>query len=230
MKRVAKRGVTRVDFTGVESGGSRVVPDGEYTAKITEIEEKQSSTDNPMLVFKFKITGPKAKGSLLWDNISLLDQALFKLRAILECLKIEAPDSEMDVVHSDLIGEEIGVSIINEIYEGKKRPKVAEYIPADSVSETTEGAEHAEREESKKDEEEDDDEDEKDSKPSKKTGKAARKSSGKPGLKIGQKVSFDDEDSGKTLTGKIVAIDDDEATVSAKGEEWTIGLSELTPA
>ena len=227
MKRAAKRGVTRVDFTGVESGGSRVVPDGEYTAKITEIEEKQSSTDNPMLVFKFKITGPKAKGSLLWDNISLLDQALFKLRAILDCLKIEAPDSEMDVVHSDLIGEEIGVSIINEIYEGKKRPKVAEYIPADSVSETTEGAEHAEREESQKDEEEDDEED---SKPSKKPGKAARKSSGKPGLKIGDVVGFHDEDSDKDLKGKITGIEEDTYEISVKGESWEVAKNEVSLA
>ena len=251
MAKLKKGKSLSIDFTGVEAGG-RVVPDGEYTAKIVVAELTESSKGNDMIKLELKVTGPKAQGSKLYDNCSLLPQALFKLRTLLECAGMKVPDGAMDLDTDDLIGEEVGVSVINEIYEGKKRPKIEAYLTADMVSGDTEETGNAEGETEETDEgKEDETETEETDEPEEATGKAGKTrgsaaaadgatgggsakrkpaAGGKSKLKVGDKVSFRDDDSKKTITGKIVAIDGDTADINAKGEEWQVDISELTPA
>jgi hypothetical protein len=215
-----------VDFEGVESGGFNLA-DGTYVAEIASAEEKESSEGNPMLLIKWKVKG---KNVTLFDNISLLPQALWRLKTMLEAIDIEVPDSAMDVDLDDLESQSCKLEVTNETYEGKERPKVTNYLPLEDK-----GGEEAEEEEEETEEEAE----EEDSKPARNPGK---KTAGKKPkeeeveeeeeeeeerLKAGAKVKFKDE-KGKVVKGKITAIEDDTATVKdTDGDEWELDLSDL---
>jgi sRNA-binding protein len=181
-KKVKKRkgNVVSVDFTGVESGG-RACPDGTFKAEITSAVEEESSTGNPMVVAKFKILSGKGKGALIYDNLSLQPQALFRLKALCEAVGIEA-DGAADIDLDELVGEEILVDVENETYEGKKRPRAVGYAALDSEAEEEESKDDDEDEESEDedaDDEDDEAEDEDEDETPKKSSKAVKKKSSK---------------------------------------------------
>lgn len=162
-KKGSKRRTISVDMEGVESGG-KIVPDGNYPARLEEVKEGESKAENPMLNMKWRITGGKAKGALVYDHCSLTPQALWKLKGLLECLEIEVPDGQLDLDLSELEGAECTIEVTNETFENKKRPKVTNY---GTVGEEDAG------EEEEEDEEEEEEEDEPVKKP-KKAKKAAK--------------------------------------------------------
>src|SRR5439155_1390655 len=89
-KKVRRKGnVVSVDFTGVEAGG-RPCPDGTWRCEIQSISQEESSTGNPMLVGKYKVLNGKGKGAIIYDNLSLQPQALFRLKALCDALGVEA--------------------------------------------------------------------------------------------------------------------------------------------
>lgn len=168
-----KRRSISVDMEGVESGG-KIVPDGYYPAKIEEVKEGESKAENPMLNLKWRITGGKAKGALIYDHISLTPQALWKLKGLLECLEIEVPDGQLDLDLSELEDAECTIEVTNETFEGKKRPKVTNYGTVGEEDEDEEDEDEEEEDERvgkkpkrtakpSKDEDEDEEEDDDDS-------------------------------------------------------------------
>lgn len=188
-KKVKKRkgNVVSVDFTGVESGG-RACPDGTFKAEITSAVEEESSTGNPMVVAKFKILNGKGKGALIYDNLSLQPQALFRLKALCEAVGIEA-DGAADIDLDELVEQEILVDVENETYEGKKRPRAVGYAAIDSATEEedeSEDEEETEEEEESDDEDEEEADEEEEAESKKKSSKAVKKSS--------KKVKDEDED------------------------------------
>lgn len=232
-----------VDMEGVQSGGMSV-PDGNYTAKIEEVEHTESkSSGEPMLVLKWRVTSKKGKGTLLYDNISLQPQALWRLKMLLEGLDMEVPDSSMDLDLDELEGQETDIQVTNETYEGKKRSRITAY--GDSAS-SDEDAEEEDKEAEKPlhrssgkpskpsggkssktsddDEEEDEDDDAEDT-------RADNRSSHKAGLKKlkkGAEVRFKDEKN-KPVKGTVISINGDLATVEDDDEEeWEVEVSELT--
>lgn len=233
IKKSGKRRIVTVDMEGVESGG-QIVDDGVYTAVIHEVEEKESSSGNPMLVIKWKITSKKSKGALLWDNVSLTPQALWRLKGLLEALGEDVPDSSLDLDIDDLSGKECRVEIANEKYEGKDRPRISGYASLEDKGEDTEDEEEDEKpakkpksKKSEKEETETEEEDEKEDdveeeeEPKKKVG---------TGIVKGAKVKFKD-DKGKTIRGIIISIKGDVAKVSDDDDdEWEIEISELEAA
>ena len=245
MRKKSKKSRTiTIDGEGVEAGG-RSLADGTYTAKIESIEEEESSEGNPMLSMKFRVTGKKGKGVLLYHNISLLPQALFRLRQLYEAIGEEWQESVFDIDLDDLVDKELKIRVVNETYEGKERPKVADYLTLEDKSddeeeeteeEETEEEDEEEEEEDEEEEEEEqeddedeeeDDEAEEDSRPGRKPGK---KKTVKASFKKGDSVKFKDE-KGKTVKGKIVSIDSDEARVKdTKGETWELSPDDLEAA
>jgi hypothetical protein len=227
-----KKQKLKIDFTGVESGG-RTVPDGNYLAKIDSVEEKESGEGNPYLGLKLKIQAGKAKGSVVYDNISLLPQALWKLRTLLERIGFEVPDGEMDFDPQEIVGEEVTIVVVNETYDKKERPRVGDYLSTaeneeEEDEEEDEAEEGEEEEESAEDEsgetdeaeeeeadEEEAEEEEEEEKPKKKTAKTSKA----PKFTVKQKVSFKDED-GKTVKGKITSLDGNEAVVTERIGKW----------
>lgn len=227
VKSAKKKKALSVDMSGVESGG-RAVPDGNYTAFITECAEKEGeSSGEPYLACKWKITSGKAKGATVYDNISLQPQALWRFKTMLECMEVDVPDGEMDIDTDDFMGEDhaIEIEVTNEKYKGQNKPRITGFGGA-----PTEG----ESEDSDKDDDtdkEDDDSDKEEEKPAKKNPVKAEKEEervGKPAkIKEGSKVTFTDDDD-NTVKGTVIEVDGKKAKVEdRKGNEWEIDVSDL---
>ena len=170
-----KNGVS-VDFTGVEAGG-RPCPDGTFKAEITSFEQEESSTGNPMIVAKYKILEGKGKGAVIFDNLSLQPQALFRLKSLCEALGIEA-DGAIDLDFDDFVGQEVLVDVENETYEGKKRARAAGYASLEDKDSSEDGEEEESEDEDEDSETEDEDEDEEEEKSVRKK-KAVKKKIGR---------------------------------------------------
>jgi hypothetical protein len=249
-KKGNKRRSISVDMEGVESGG-KIVPDGTYEGRIKSIEEKESSNDNPMLVVKWEVLSGKGKGGVIWDNISLTPQALWRLKGLMEALEIEVPDGAMDIDLSELEGAECAIQIVNERYEGKDRPRVTAYgSPGEAEEEESEEEaeeeeeeddrvgkkpskakatkkkaakdEEEEAEEEEEEEESEEEEEEEDDEPKKVVKKKVGAKKPSSKWKEGQKVKFKDED-GNLVKGVVLDLDGDTVKIEDKeGTEWEI--------
>jgi hypothetical protein len=233
--------VITVDFTDVESGGAMPTPDGPYTAVMSHAEQTVSQAGNDMIEVRWKTH----MGSTVFDNFTLVPQALWVLRTMLECAGYEIPDAEYDLDVDAMIGMEVGLDIVNEEYENKDRPKVAGYMPMkiaeaavaevwgedvdDAAPGGSQGADPDEEEEEEEYEEEEEEEAAPKRKAKTKTKKAAAKKKVKA-LRIGARVTFDGEDE-EEVQGVIEFLEDDMATVVDDEEgEWEIPIDELTKA
>ncbi len=117
-----------IDFTGVESGGGRKVPDGEYLLKVVEVEVKDAQSGGQYLAFKYKVANGPFAGSTVWDNASLKPQALWRLRTLLEAFGTNPSDGKMDLDIAKLVGRTVFVEIVNESYQGKDKPRIANIL------------------------------------------------------------------------------------------------------
>ena len=218
-----KKGMISVDFEGVESGGGRPVPDGNYNAFISKItEEEGQNSGEPYLHAVWKIQGGKCDGATIHDNISLQPQSLWRLRTILECIGYEVEDGPMDIDPADILEEVCGIEVTNEEYEGKDRPRITGFMGADDDYEEEEDEDPEEEEDPEEDEEEEEDE-----APKKKRKSRAKKPKK---LRTGSKVKFQDEE-GDYVKAVIVEIEDDTAQVEdSAGDVWEVDLSELEAA
>ena len=216
--RSKKKNAISVDFEGVESGGGKPVPDGNYSATLHAVEEKEGeSRCEPYLSCRWKIVGGKSDGATVFDNISLQPQSLWRFRTILECLGFEVDEGPMDIDMDDLIGAACDVEVTNEEWEGKDKPRITGFM---SVSDE-------EEEEDEDEEEEEEDEEEEEEAPTKKK----RKSRAKPKkIRVGSKVSFEDEE-GDKIKGVVTEMEDDAVWVEdSAGDSWEVDLSELKAA
>jgi hypothetical protein len=122
----------------------------------------------------------------------------------------EVPDGAMDLDLSEYVGRTFSVTVVNEEYQGKMRPKVAAYGgegEPQAASQTKGG---------------------KDKETPAETSPARRRPArraAKDGFNDGDKVKFKDQ--GKLYKGEVVSIEGDTATVSVDDEEWEIAVEDL---
>ena len=211
----------KVDFSDTEKAG--LVEEGDYLIEVDEVEQKESSTGNPMLVFTYKIAEGEFAGKKLFHNCSLQPQALFNLRAVLEALGQEVPQGVMEFDPADLIGETCGASVVHELYEGKTKARIAEFFSAEELGGEAEAPAAKAKPAAKAPAKEE-------TAPTSKKKKGPAKPA-EPEIEVGAAVSFTDED-GKEVTGEVIAIEGEEYTVKVgvgkKAEEWGLELSDLT--
>lgn len=229
-KRAAKKSVLSVDFSDVET--QAVIDEGDYGVEVEDVEQKTSDNSGAdYLALTFKIIDGPFKAKKLFHNCSLQPQALFNLRGVLEALGFEVPQGPMDLDPADLIGEQCGVSVAHEKYEGKTKARPVEFFPLSDLDEAEEPAKKDTAKPAtpvKKKAEPDE--------PAAPVGKKKKKAA-EPEFTVGDKVSFTD-DEGNELEGEITEVDDGDFTVTtttgtgkkAKTEEWTLELGDLTKA
>lgn len=129
-----------VDFSGVESGG-RSVPDGDYLLEVISIEEKESGEGNPYLAWKWKVVEGPYKGATVYDNTSLKSTALWRLKTLLECLGVDVTNGKMALNFKEYRGKTCLVKIANEVYQGKDKPRIAEFLRGSTLgTSSSEGA------------------------------------------------------------------------------------------
>lgn len=118
-----------IDFSNVEEGGFNL-PDGEYIVKVKKIEQKTSqSSGAPYFNWELMVIQGVKKGTKVFHITSLKEAALFNLRNTLIACGIDVPKGKMSMDIKSLIGKVMGVTTVNEEYEGKKRPKIKETWP-----------------------------------------------------------------------------------------------------
>ena len=198
-----------VDFSDTEASG--VIEEGDYLVEVDEVEQKDSSTGNPMLVFTFKVTEGGSAGRKLFHNCSLQPQALFNLRAVLEALGNEVPQGVMEFDPADLIGQTCGCSVAHEQYEGKTKARPVEFFDASELGGEEEAPPPGKAA----------------AKPAAGKKKTKAAPSPEPSFEVGQLVSFID-DEGDELSGKITATKGEAVTVKVGKEEWELDAADLT--
>lgn len=121
-----------VDLSGVEVS-RKVLPEGTYEVAVNSAELTTSKNDKPTVKLEFEVCEGPHKGAKLFENCSLQPQALFKLKSVLMALGMEIPDEAFDLNLRDLIGLTCGVEVGHEVYEGKKRSRILEYLNPDEL-------------------------------------------------------------------------------------------------
>lgn len=235
----------KVDFSGVEAGGFDV-PDGLYVLAVQTVTQKKSQeAGNPYLSWEFKVDEGKYKGRKVWDNTSLQPQALWKLRGLFENMGMDIEDGEFEVDLEELQGQVVGAEVVNEKYQGKDKPRIASYLPADEVGGESGDGEEEEPEPPKKEtpkkgtkkpepepepeeEEEEEEEKEPEPEPEKKVTKKVTKKPAAPEFEIGMAVTFSDD--GEDYKGKIHSVGDDTVEVKVGKDIWELEKSEVTAA
>lgn len=124
MKKHKRTGrIISVDFKDVES--RTLLPADDYAVKVVDVTEEEGD-EYDYFNFKLGITEGDYKKSTLWHICSLSPKSLWNLRATLEALGIEVPDSKIDVGLDELKGLEMGVTVEIEKYKGKNKNKVTD--------------------------------------------------------------------------------------------------------
>lgn len=119
-----KRNGISLDFSEVQE--FEALAEGNYKVKVAEIEMKEGAK-GPYLSFTFDVVGKKSK---LFHNCSLAPQALFNLKRVLEALGMQVPSKAFDLDPDDLVGLTAVVEVGHELYEGKKRARITEFVTA----------------------------------------------------------------------------------------------------
>ena len=119
----------RVNFTDTEkysgsSLGLDPLPTGKYHVAITdgEIRTARDNPDSQYINFEFTVQSGPYESRKVWTNASLLPQALYTIKGILEALDYETVGRELDFEIDDLINQELIVKV-NFLKAGKVKDK-----------------------------------------------------------------------------------------------------------
>jgi len=106
-----------------------VIDPGKYSARIDKIEEMQSKTPDhkDYWAVTFTITQEPFIGRKVWANIMLQANSLWKLRQLAEACGIDMAGKQ-DFDSEELLGQEVGVAVVTENYEGRDRSKVQSFF------------------------------------------------------------------------------------------------------
>jgi DNA mismatch repair ATPase MutL len=142
MAKKGKKNTLKIDFSNVESGGK--CPDGQFKATVKEITTETSDSSGADYL---KVKLEASNDATLYTNLSLQPQALWKMRDFLEACGRDVPKKAVDIDLDDIVGDELGVIVENEVYQGKRRPNVTGFMLADEVDESENEEEEEEEEE-----------------------------------------------------------------------------------
>ena len=114
----------KLDFTGVESFAR--CSEGVHTAKLIGIEEAVTQAGDDMLKATFEVISGQDKGCRVFDNFTLSDKALWKLKQFLVAAGVKA-DGKVAVDLDKLIGKVCDITVVHDDYNGVTRAKISDY-------------------------------------------------------------------------------------------------------
>ena len=152
----------KVDFTGVESFNRASA--GQHVAKIATAEMKTSQGGNDMIAVAFEVTKGQDKGARVYENYSLSENALWKLKGMLQAIGMKC-EGKVQLDLDKLVGKVCIIDVIDDEYEGKTRAHIQECKKLAAVADNDED----------EDDDFDDEDEEEDETPAKKESKPASK-------------------------------------------------------
>lgn len=123
-----KKNSVRLDLSDIETRG-RFTEEGDYPLRVVEVTQEEGDK-GPYLNWKIECREGEAEGALVYNNTSLTPQSLWNVRAMLEAIGVDIPDSEFDLDLEELAGKDFEGTIELETYEGKKRPRLSDFWAA----------------------------------------------------------------------------------------------------
>lgn len=128
-----------VNLDDIETSDFKIIDAGNYEAEVIDLEEKDSASGHPMLVWTWKITKGDESGATLKSYTTLQDHALFGLKQHMVALGI---DGDLDGFETDILigrtamlavtkpkivsretGEDIDVNRVNKVMAIKSSSK-----------------------------------------------------------------------------------------------------------
>lgn len=164
----------KIDFSGVET--YERAPEGTHVAKIATVEETTFQSGSEGFKVAFEITKGAGKGARVYENYPLVDTALWKLKTLLEAIKIKC-DGRIMLDTDKMIGKLCEIEVAHEEYDGKTRARLVTTRKIGSSKTNDDEPEEDEDDIDEIDEEEDEEVEEK--KPAKKEKKTAKKTTKK---------------------------------------------------
>jgi hypothetical protein len=121
-----------IDFTGVDESGFPLLPEGVYTFKVSEVAEKTSKNNDPMVMLTLETVVGNER-FLVWDyilfpsNDSPAVKAKGRTKLFLKC--INEPCGELVNYDTDnWIGKTVKARTYHDMYNGDKKAKIKLYI------------------------------------------------------------------------------------------------------
>lgn len=164
------------DLSGVE--GRARIEEGDHLVHVKAVEMKEGDKAD-YFEWQFSVVG----GGVLYYVTSLSENSLWNLRSLLDALQVDIPDEDTEIDPSDYEGLPLMVNVEKETFEGKKRPRIVDFWPAEE-------------------------EDDKKSKKAKKNGKADKDESGEEDEPKGKKGKSGKKDKEEPETIEQDAVQD----------------------
>ena len=157
--------MARIAYSQGDKSSFKVLPNGTYEFRITDVEQGVSSNGNPQIKVKFEVVDGPYRGDTVTAWYSLVPKALWKVLQLVEALGIETEgtgevddkgEEIMAFDTDDLIGCLVSFDVGQREYNGRKSnefndPKAVE--AEDEEEEEGEEDEDAEEEEDSEEEE-----------------------------------------------------------------------------
>lgn len=113
----------KIDFSGVES--FQRAPEGTHTVKVVEMEETTFQSGNEGFKVAFEIMKGVGKGARVYENFLLTENSLWKLKSLLEAVRIKA-DGRIMLDTNKVVGKTLEIDVYHEEYEGRMRARLGE--------------------------------------------------------------------------------------------------------
>lgn len=104
----------------------KAIPAGEYVCKVYNAEVK-SSAKGDYIAWQLMVDEGDYKGAIIFNNTSLLPQALFNLKRFLSACNFEWAEEGFDA--EDVYGCEVVANVALEDYQGKEVNKIKGFMP-----------------------------------------------------------------------------------------------------
>jgi len=103
------------------------VEPGEYTVEVLNAEETVSQKGSDMIELKLRV---QPSGATMFDHLVFMETAFWKIDAFRAATgESVTPDEEVDIHADDLIGRTGRARLTVEEFNGRKRNKIAAWLP-----------------------------------------------------------------------------------------------------
>lgn len=126
-----------VNFSGVETFTK--MEEGEHILTITDESTEEQGDAGPYL----KIVATNEDDAKVWHNVSFSEKSLWNAKAFLEACGVDAPEEDTAIadILEELTEKTFGAQIEHETFDGKKKPRIVDFWPADGKGSSSKDSE-----------------------------------------------------------------------------------------